>query len=408
MPRSDTFAPDTPSSHLDDETVRRFRARSLGPDELIEASRHLQSCADCRSRMESKAISVAAARALRRQLSNGEGAAGHLDFESALMPYVENALSQSERDTAERHLAECAVCRRELDDLASFRRAFEANANAAPIAAMRPRRSVGPRRSGTRWLVAAAAVAAFIAGGIIVWRSRPATTAHQTTPGTASASVPLVAIVHDANGIVGLDAAGRLRGTSISAPWSMLVVAALRNPDLAVPPEVAALASPAVQVRGASSKSVVSLIEPVGIVVATTQPLLRWSSTLTRATYRVAVFDADMHPVVRAAVRSDSWQVSAPLVPGRTYFWEVSTVVNGEPVAAPGPDEPQSRFTVLRRDLADAIAAAHARGEGHLVLGVLLQSGGALDDARRELQALADANPDSSIARRLLASVQRR
>src|SRR4029077_18350366 len=72
------------------------------------------------------------------------------------------------------------------------------------------------------------------------------------------------------------------------------------------------------------------------------------------------------------------------------------------------PDEPEARFSILRADVATELAAARQRGEGHLVVGVLLQSGGAVDDARREFQALVDANPDSAVAHGLLESTQRR
>jgi hypothetical protein len=85
----------------------------------------------------------------------------------------------------------------------------------------------------------------------------------------------------------------------------------------------------------------------------------------------------------------------------------VSTVLDGNEIVSPGPDEPEARFSILRADVAAEVAAARQRGEGHLIIGVLLQSGGALADAKLELQALAEANPGSELARRLLASTQR-
>jgi hypothetical protein len=408
MSRSDKSASDGPSSHLDDETVRRFRSLILGPDELIEASRHLQSCADCRGRLKSKVAFAAATRSLLRRLSAEESAAGgHFDFDSTLMGYVEGSLSPDEREVADRHLADCSICRREVDDLAAFRHALDTSPNSSQISNVVRSRSFGQSQSPARWLVAAAVVAACVVGVMFLrWPQRPIAAPHPSARPHAEVPKTLVAAVHDTTGVVGIDVSGRLYGTDVSAPWSTLVAAALRNPDLSTPPELAALAFPATQLRGASPQAVVSLIDPVGVVVTTAQPVLRWRSTLTDATYRLALFDADMRPVAHAAVRTTSWRPGAPLAAGRAYVWQVSTVVKGEPVVAPGPDEPQARFSILRPDIADAIAVARRRGEGHLVLGVLLQAGGAVDDARREFRALVDANPESQIARRLLVSAQ--
>src|SRR5258708_22934033 len=164
MSPSEESVGDGLAGHLDDETVRRFRGRTLGPEELIAAGRHLQACPECRSRMESKWASASAVRSRRRQLSHEEGGEGpHLDFESVLIPYVEGTLSQDDRRAAGRHIDGCTVCRREIDDLAGFRNAYNANPSSAPVVAAPPRWSVARRWRTTRWLAAAAAVAAAVA-----------------------------------------------------------------------------------------------------------------------------------------------------------------------------------------------------------------------------------------------------
>jgi len=50
--------------------------------------------------------------------------------------------------------------------------------------------------------------------------------------------------------------------------------------------------------------------------------------------------------------------------------------------------------------------AAQYRGS-HLFLGLLYGREGLLHDAEREFRSLAEQNPDSPVARRLLASVSR-
>src|SRR5260221_4846384 len=159
MSPSEESVGDGLGGHLDDDTVRRFRGRTLGPEELIAAGRHLEACPQCRSRLEPNGVSSYAASSLRRQLSHEEGGEGpHLDFESVLIPYVEGTLSEDDRRAADRHLADCVVCRRELDDLAALRNAYNANPSSAPVVAAPQRWSVAPRWRATRLLGAAAAL----------------------------------------------------------------------------------------------------------------------------------------------------------------------------------------------------------------------------------------------------------
>jgi anti-sigma factor RsiW len=408
MRRSEDTAGDRVRRHLDEKTVRRFRGRSLGPEELIAASRHLETCRECRSRVEPKSASDAV-RSLRRELSHEEGVGPHLDFESAMMPYVEGSLPPAALEAADRHLEGCAVCRRELADLAGFRNAYEANPSSAPVVAARPRESAASRRTMMRWLAAAAAIAACIVAGLMISRrpAPPIVAGPSKPPKTRPASAPLVAALHDAKGIVGLDASGQLHGTAVSGRWAALVASALRNPDLRVPAAVTALLSSGRQARGTPSRQhVISVVEPVGVVVTTDRPRFRWRSTVSNSACHVAVYDSDLHPVATGTTRSDSWEIDRPLTPGRSYVWQVSTAIDGNDVVSPGPDEREARFSVLRADVATEVAAARRRGEGHLVLGVLLQSGGAVEEARREFQALADENPGSELARRLLASAR--
>jgi predicted Zn-dependent protease len=68
---------------------------------------------------------------------------------------------------------------------------------------------------------------------------------------------------------------------------------------------------------------------------------------------------------------------------------------------------PEARFLVLAAEAEAELARrlASARGS-HLVVGVLLAEAGVLDEAERELRALAAANPGQADVQRLLAGLR--
>ncbi|MCU1229282.1 MAG: hypothetical protein JWO97_2166 [Acidobacteria bacterium] len=379
---------ETRNTHLDDDRVERLRRRTLVPEELIEASRHIRECAACRARVASNSATIQAGRLLDRELSSDLGVAPHLDFET-LLPYVEGTLPDERRADAAAHLDECSMCRAEAEDLREFRQVMAARKS-------RPR---------ARYVAWAAALATSIATALFLTRPAPSTPRSESPP-RASATTALVVALRDGSRNVGLDSNGKLHGTTAEGAWADVVASALRNPDLQRPESLRALSGSAETQRGPSGDRELSLREPVGVVVESDRPNFRWSSTLNDARYELAVFDEKGRVVVRGATREAEWQPSTPLLRDATYLWQVRAATAGREVIAPAPDQPEARFAVLRTDLATQIAAARQRNEGHLVLGVLYFRGGAIAQARKEFEALRAENPDSDVARRLLASAK--
>jgi len=106
-------------------------------------------------------------------------------------------------------------------------------------------------------------------------------------------------------------------------------------------------------------------------------------------------------------VEGTAWTVTPPLARGQSYSWQVKAIKDGQQFQAPKPPAPQARFRVLGGQQADEIVRARrSYGSSHLVLGLMYARAGLLDEAARELRALQSANPNSDVARRLLASIQ--
>jgi anti-sigma factor RsiW len=90
----------------------------------------------------------------------GSGPDGHLD--DTLSAYLDDELAPAARREAEAHLAACADCRAELDDVAAIRQAVRimpVHANPRPLLDRAPRVVATPRRRAA-WALAAAVAAA--------------------------------------------------------------------------------------------------------------------------------------------------------------------------------------------------------------------------------------------------------
>lgn len=123
--------------------------------------------------------------------------------------YAVDALDDIERAQFERHLAQCATCRSEVDSLREAGSLMAETSAATPtddlrrrvlhdIATVRPLAplvaTVTPIRSGRRWLnglVAAAAVIAVVGGGTVVWH--PWTDGSSQSPSLSAADQVLQA-----------------------------------------------------------------------------------------------------------------------------------------------------------------------------------------------------------------------
>jgi len=92
---------------------------------------------------------------------------------------------------------------------------------------------------------------------------------------------------------------------------------------------------------------------------------------------------------------------------GEIYTWQLTVETKNGTIREPVPPEPEARFKVLAQiEAAPLEKAQREHSDSHLSLGILYTQAGALDDAERELTALLAANPNSQIAKDLLASIQ--
>jgi hypothetical protein len=150
-------------------------------------------------------------------------------------------------------------------------------------------------------------------------------------------------------------------------------------------------------------------LNPVGKVVFTDRPTLRWGRLDGASSYVVNVYDRNYTKVAVSQPQSSTqWTVNLPLERGRIYTWSVTAIKNGEEIISPVTPAPEAKFIILDETKAAELDRAKQSDAGsHLTLGTLYARAGLLDEAEREFKALLNDNPKSAVARRLLRSVQR-
>ncbi len=109
------------SEHLSPEHIQRYRQRALSPPELLAVTDHVAQCASCRREVSDehriRASFTSLQSGLRATLSE---ASEHPPYEQ-IADYVDNKLSEAERERVEEHLHTCPSCAGDVSDLRAFR-----------------------------------------------------------------------------------------------------------------------------------------------------------------------------------------------------------------------------------------------------------------------------------------------
>jgi anti-sigma factor ChrR (cupin superfamily) len=388
--------------HLTPAMLDGYLTAALTPEERVMVATHVAECDACRQLAASHTGVGTRVALLRKQL---EDADEHPDFET-LANHVDGQLDPAARASVDLHVASCEQCDEDVQDLRATWTETSAHEGAAPPAAVM--RASTSRI--TRYTVAAA-VLAVVAGG--AWYVRRAERLVVPATLVVQKNAPLAdrfALV-DTIGRVALAADGRVTGlTRLTASDAAAVTDVITTGRLSVSPAIATLRTPAGPLMGvgAPAEAHFSLAGPLATMVESVTPEFTWTAATGATTYRISVFDDRLNLVVESGALTETrWTPRAPLARDHVYSWQVRAETSRGPVLAPGTGSPQARFRVL-----DAVSAAllesarHQYGSTPLVMGVLYARAGLLDDARRELEALRNANPDSSIAAELLRQIK--
>src|SRR5262249_17154282 len=140
----------------------------------------------------------------------------------------------------------------------------------------------------------------------------------------------------------------------------------------------------------------------------TDRPTFQWQKLEGASNYTISVFDTSFNKITDSgSLQTITWHCNVSLKSGVTYLWQVTAVKDGKEITSPVVPEPEAKFRVLSRSASAELAQIKEQsGDSHLIMGTFYVRNGLLDDAEREFQALVTANPDSVVAKKLLANVR--
>ncbi|HTD23963.1 MAG TPA: hypothetical protein VK738_15000 [Terriglobales bacterium] len=382
--------------HLTEEELRRYRQRSMSPAALLAADDHLAECGDCRESLGRMEKGTSRDATLWRAFTGSEPPGSRHLSHDELVAFAEDDWNSADRQQITEHLRVCTQCREDAEDLKSFRDDLARPARPHPVTEFRPR-----RRSAwiiPLWAGATASLLLAIFVGYRFYRPKP-----QTEP-------TVLVQLSDGGGNIKLNSTGQLVSPSPFDPGEEKKIKdALLSKRIEEAAVLSQLASPRGKLlSGTSTPPSFELVAPIGTVVLADRPVFHWQPMPGASGYVVSIYDSRFHKVVESPrISQNYWEADHVLARGPIYTWQVRASVKGKTIRAPVPPAPEARFQVLSQTEAEQLEKARREhANSHLLLGILYARAGALDDSERELGALVAANPDSSVAKELLASLQ--
>jgi hypothetical protein len=368
--------------HPDSDTLLAFREHRISGPAVADVALHIERCAECAT-----AGLSAAKTALQAFVSSN----GHLSDDE-----IDVLIDQRGHHP---HLDECAMCRAEVEDL----RRFDAGSEPIPF----------PKRTARRWLIAAAiafAVLGLSAIAFFVRRTTPdANPVIASKPASVTSPAPAaVASLADGAGKIALLEDGTIAGVTLRSPRDGDDArAVLSGHSIPIPTFIAAM--PGAVRGGIASAHPLRAIEPFRSAVIEPRPRFSWTAIPGAQNYRVEIFDSAYEEITRSEpLHGTSWTPSKPLPAGIDLSWHVVAGTGSTEMSSAGSDRAEAVFRVLTPEESAEVetSAAHYQGS-HLFRGLLYSRHGLLHDAEREYRLLAEQNPDSPVARKLIASVSR-
>lgn len=404
------------TEHPTKQQLDEYSRRVLAPAAFLPVHRHVATCSVCAAQCNSPAHTARDLANLREAfIPADDGAPYHLS-EIEAVGYAKGTLNEIDAEIAASHLEGCEACAAEVK-----------------------RHAVASRRFGSRftngWQPARIAAGVLLAAALVllvVWflRTRPAeqnqqiagptnpsppqsspTVANTPAPSLADVSAPEFAVVlEDGGQKVTLDKRGVLAGLeSLPVPVQQKLAAALQGGKVQEPAALVQLQSEASRLMGGSTPGLpFRLLGPLGEVVRTQQPTLRWQELAGAQSYKVIVTDAELNEVATSPeLKTTQWRITKPLPPGALYSWQVTALKDGVAVTSPTLPAPQAKFKIIdRATLRTLQQAERLYPRSHLVLGVLYAEAGMLDEAEQQLRSLVRNNPRAIAAQKLLQHVQ--
>jgi hypothetical protein len=164
--------------------------------------------------------------------------------------------------------------------------------------------------------------------------------------------------------------------------------------------------------RGDAPTAGFDLVSPVNQRLEPARPRFTWTALAGAVSYRVAVFSMNMEVLEESPSLSGSqtsWESTKDLPRGVRLGWQVTAERSGlDSVLSPAPPASSVYFEIVSAEAEQRLIRARAAAApSHLLLASIYAQQGMRDEAAGEIAALANANPQSALARSLLVTSHR-
>lgn len=433
--------------HPTSQLLEEYNRRQLAPDVFLVIHKHVTACPSCREHADASTPKPEDYKALLAALTLAPGDEPYHLSPAELAAYAKEQLNEIDRENAESHLEVCQDCADKME--AAHAKATSSMPVIAPSPAnlltsdSRPRRSPAPFfYSRAVQLAALAAIAGFvILLALFFFRTKtddqivrqpgsqnlndqnvndnqvptPSLSQENQTPAPPSSNenvtseAAVVLQLNDGGQQIVLNKDGEVKGVEqLPARVQQSIKTLLVTQRIERPSQLAELNGKQGTLLGSASDGLpFQLVSPLGKVLPGSRPTFRWRALEGAESYTVSITDTSLNVVASSApLTALQWTPPAGLKAG-VYSWQVTALKEGQRVTSPVMPAPQAKFRVLEADkLQELERARRAFSNSHLALGVMYTQAGLLDEAEREFQLLLRANPQSALARKLLAQVR--
>ena len=408
------------TEHPTKQELDDYRGRVLAPGEFLSVHRHVTACPSCSAQCNSTKDLTRDFDDLNTALLHEPDDTPYHLSAAEVRAYTQGTLDEIDLEIAESHLGVCSTCLSEVQR--------QEVVHVEP-AAFKPRSFVNWWQP---WRIAAVVSLGILLMLFTIWllrskpvehngqadgpsnlsspESSPASVVQAPTVEQPSTGADVVLVLNDGNYNVTLDKQGTLAGLEqLPSSIKQRIQVALQTGKLEPSSALAQLNSQSSDLRGESGNGLpFRLIGPLREIVRSEQPTFRWHALGGAQSYTVTVTDADLNEIVTSPPLSTTeWQISKPLKAGGIYSWQVTALKEGARITSPVLPAPQAKFRVIDRSTSEMLQQAQrAYPDSHLTLGVLYAEAGFLDEAEKELQALARDNPNDRTVLKLLQQVK--
>ena len=417
------------SEHIVKKHLEKYGKRELSSAERVKVILHLSKCEGCLKEFQEMFPNITNPNQgiVLPPSETGTDEPFHLNFEEHFQPFVDNEISEIDREIVESHVKVCSFCAASLRDLQEFRQKLELQ----EIVAGQHQTGVWQKIAAFfnynyKPLALAFGLVLTVGLGIMFWLKFPKgeETIAQNSP------IPFETPIKSENSNVAdnvnqqitvetnknsnksentnqqpkdiEETTNELAGLSGSAKET--VARAIKTEKIEIPAFLALLMPRNGNARGPNSGNQTSNISPNNAVLQTSQPTFSWQKQNGAENYEIEIYDEKFNTIKQSPkLNVNNWRSDENLPRGMVLHWEVKA--DNQKSAE---STQHGTFYILDEKNANEIEQVETNKQiSSLARGIVYARAGLLQKAEGEFKKYLAENPSSKIAKRFLNQLLR-